>query len=77
MERITFKVKKVLEKDIMQYRDLMEELNTMLENAMKEERIELFHGRPVRNYPINKEDTINLKIALYCSKSLKEFLEQV
>lgn len=61
----------------MQYRDLMEELNLMLENAMKEDRIEPFHGRPARKSPINKEDIINLKIALYCSKSLEEFLEQV
>ena len=61
----------------MKNRDLMEELNIMLENAMKEDRIELFHGRPARKSPITNEDVINLKIALYCSKSLEEFLEQV
>ncbi len=61
----------------MRQRDLMEELNIMLENAMNEDSIELFHGRPSRKSPINREDIINLKIALYCSKSLEEFLEQV
>ena len=56
----------------------MEELNIMLQKAMNEdERIELFHGRPLRKTVITKEDIIDLKIALNCSDDLEEFLEQV
>ena len=64
-------------KDIMRDRDLMEELNVMLDNAMKDERIQLFHGRPPRKSVINKEDITDLKIALNCSEDFEEFLEQV
>lgn len=65
-------------KDIMRNRDLMEELNIMLQKAMNEdERIELFHGRPLRKTVITKEDITDLKIALNCSDDLEEFLEQV
>ena len=65
-------------KDIKRNRDLMEELNIMLEKAMKDdERIELFHGRPLRKNVITKEDITDLKIALNCSENLEEFLGQV
>ena len=46
----------------MKHRDLMEELNIMHENAMKEDRIELFHGRPARKSPITNEDVIMIII---------------
>lgn len=55
----------------------MDELNIMLEKAMHEEYKKLLHGRPKREKEINREDVINLKIALNSSKSLEEFLEQV
>ena len=62
----------------MRNRDLMEELNIMLREAMiEDERIELFHGRPLRKKVITKEDITDLKIALNCSENLEEFLEQV
>lgn len=34
-------------------------------------------GRPVRDTPISAEDITDLKIALYTSKSLTEFLSKV
>lgn len=62
----------------MRNRDLMEELNILLDNAMKnDERIELFRGRPPRKNVINKEDITDLRIALNCSEDLEEFLERV
>ena len=61
----------------MKKRNLMEELNMMLANAMKENRTKLFRGRPDRDMVINEEDELNLKIALNSSKSLDEFLAKV
>ena len=62
----------------MRNRDLMEELNIMLQKAMEDDkRIELFHGRPLRKRVITKEDITDLKIALNCSEDLEDFLEQV
>lgn len=66
-----------MSEDNMRRRTLMEELHIMLAKAMKEERLKLFRGRPARDTEINKEDIINLKIALNSSKTLEEFLEQV
>lgn len=61
----------------MQKRNLMEELDTMIAEAMKKFKIKLFDGRPRRVFPINNDDIINLQIALHCSKDLNEFLEKV
>ncbi len=61
----------------MRERNLMDELNVMLAKAMEDEYKKLLRGRPKRNSEINCEDIINLKIALNCSKSLEEFLNQV
>jgi hypothetical protein len=55
----------------------MEELDTMIAEAMKKFKIKLFDGRPRRAFPINKDDIINLQIALHCSKDLDEFLEKI
>ncbi len=61
----------------MKERNLMEELNVMLAKAMSEEYKKLLCGRPSRKKEIDKEDIINLKIALNCSKTIEEFLMQV
>ena len=39
--------------------------------------IPMFGGRPVRDCPIAREDIVDLKIALYTSTSLKQFLSLV
>ena len=52
-------------------------INMALAKAMEDEYKKLLRGRPKRNSEINCEDIINLKIALNCSKSLEEFLNQV
>ncbi|MBN1600523.1 MAG: hypothetical protein JW915_02890 [Chitinispirillaceae bacterium] len=36
--------------------------------------IPLLSGRPERSTVINQDDTINLQIALYTSKTMEEFL---
>lgn len=61
----------------MKEKDLMNELNVMLARAIKEKYKRLFHGKPQRTTSIGKEDIINLKIALHCSKNLEEFLKLV
>lgn len=61
----------------MRERNLMDELHMMLERAMKEEYEKLLCGRPARDREIDKEDIINLKIALNNARTLKEFLSQV
>ncbi len=61
----------------MKERNLMDELNIMLAKAMSEEYKKLCRGRPKREKEIDKEDIINLKIALNSSKNIEEFLTQV
>ncbi len=61
----------------MKERNLMDELHLMLEKAMREEYKKLLTGRPAREREINKEDILNLKIALNSCTSLEEFLRQV
>jgi len=46
-----------------------------LEEVLREGYIPLFSGRPNRNLTIQKDDILNLKIALARAKSLEEFLE--
>ena len=61
----------------MKERNLMEELHLMLEKAMKDEYNKLLRGKPERDREINKEDILNLKIALNSCTSLDEFLDKV
>lgn len=61
----------------MKEKDLMNELNIMLAKAMREKYKKLLDGRPLRDKPIEKEDIINLKIALNLSKNLDDFLDRV
>ena len=58
-------------------RNLMDELHMMLEKAMQEEYKKLLCGRPKREKEINKEDVIDLQIALNSSKTIEEFLDRV
>lgn len=39
-----------------------------------DQTIPLLSGRPERSTVINQDDTINLQIALYTSKTMEEFL---
>ena len=61
----------------MRKRDLFEELNLMIEDAVKDIRSKLFSGRPERSNSIGREDLINLKIALNSCKTIEEFVNQV
>ncbi|MBD3240826.1 MAG: hypothetical protein GF331_09595 [Chitinivibrionales bacterium] len=48
-----------------------------LENILKEGYIPFRAGRPARDTVIEKEDVLNLRIALHTAKSLEEFLRKV
>lgn len=61
----------------MEKRNLMNELNMKLSDALKKKRIKMFDGRPFRDLTISQDDIVNLKIALNHCKSLEEFLNKV
>lgn len=52
--------------------EIMKRIQTV--RALKGETIAFLTGRPKRYKPIQKEDLVNLKIALNTAKSFDEFL---
>ncbi|MBN1983800.1 MAG: hypothetical protein JW795_19855 [Chitinivibrionales bacterium] len=61
----------------MKKKNLMDELNFLLANALKEKQIKMFEGRPYREQVICQDDIVNLKISLNCCKTWEEFLNSV
>jgi hypothetical protein len=48
-----------------------------MEKVMESDYIPFLSGRPKRKTVIGKDDSYNLQIALYNSKSIEDFLTQV
>ena len=65
-----------------QMRKKIADFNNWLNGAKENDRrlgklISVINGKPKRDTVINKEDILNLKIALNTSHTLEEFLERI
>jgi hypothetical protein len=61
----------------MEKKKVIDKRTIKLENVLKKDFIPFLGGRPKRTTVINKEDIINLKIALNVSKNVEEFLKMI
>jgi len=70
-------MKKKKRRAAMEKKKVIDKRTIKLENVLKKDFIPFLGGRPKRTTVINKEDIINLKIALNVSKNVEEFLKMI